>query len=214
MYLRIIVSIALVACWGLLPEAGTAQANASHTHIGHVLEAFTAAPNGAGLLATAEAEVVIALQHVQLALRDPTDIDAMKLHSRHVLNTMDPAEFTAGPGLGFGVKAAAAGIVRHIELAAGSDGASQNVKTHAAHVSAAAGSVAQRVTEIVELAGQVLTTSDYNRAFGMVERLWRLCRELTSGLDVAGDGSISIDEGGLQHVRQHMELMAQGEGLD
>jgi hypothetical protein len=116
--------------------------------------------------------------------------------------------------LGFGVKAAAAGIVRHIELAAGSDGASQNVKTHAAHVSAAAGSVAQRVTEMVELAEQVLTTSDYNRAFGMVERLRRLGRQLTSGLDVSGDGSISLDEGGLQHVRQHMELMAQGEGLD
>jgi hypothetical protein len=214
MYLRLMVSLTTAVSWGLLPDAGSAQANASHRHIGHVIEAFAAAPDGAGLLATAEAETAIALRHAQLALRDPTDIDAMKQHSRHVLNTMDPAEFTAGPGLGFGVKAAAAGIVQHIELAATSEGASPNVKTHAAHVSAAAGSVAQRVTEIVELAEQVLTTSDYNRAFGMVERLRRLCQQLTAGLDVSGDGSISLDEGGLQHARQHMELMAQGEGLD
>ncbi len=209
--------VMLAAVGGLLPEAAIAQeVNASHTHIRHVFEAFAPTPDGAGLLATAEAEAAIALQHARLAARDPTNIDPMKQHARHVLNAIDPAEFTSGPGLGFGVRAAAAGIARHIELAAGSDAASANVRTHAGHVAAAARGVSQRADRIVELAEQVLPMSDYNRAYNLVLQIRDLCEELTTGADVSGDGAISWadGEGGLEQVRQHMALMAEGEGLN
>ena len=213
---KLVFSVVLAAAGGLLPAAVIAQeANASHTHIRHVLEAFASTPDGEGLLATAEAEAAIALQHARLAARDPTNIDPMKQHARHVLNAIDPVEFARGPGLGFGVKAAAEGIVRHIELAAGSDAASANVGTHARHVAAAARDVAQRVDQIVELAGQILPMSDYNGAFDLVLRLRDLCEGLTTGTDVSGDRAISLGEGegGLEQIRQHMALMAEGEGL-
>jgi len=216
---RLVFSFALVAIGALLPKSVSAAviaqgANASHTHIGHVLEAFASTPDGQGLLATAEAEAEIALQHARLAGRDPTDIDAMKRHARHVLNAIDPVEFAGGPGLGFGVKTAGEEINRHIELAAGSDAASGNVRGHASHVAAAARSVTQRALHIVELAGQILPMSDYNRAFNLVLQLRDLCEELTTGADVSGDGAISLSEGGLEQVRQHMALMAEGEGLN
>lgn len=214
---RLVLSLALAAVGSLLPDAVIAQeANASHTHIRHVNEAFASAPDGEGLLPTSEAEAAIALQHARLAARDPTNIDPMKQHARHVLNAIDPAEFERGPGLGFGVKAAAEGIVRHIELAAGSDAASENVRTHAGHVAAAARAVSERASQIVDLAGQILPMSDYNRAYNVVLQLRDLCEELTAGTDVSGDGAISLaeGEGGLEQVRRHMTLMAEGEGLN
>ena len=212
---RLVLSFALAAVGGFLPDTVIAQeVNASHTHMRHVLEAFGPTPDGQGLLPTAEAEAAIALQHARLAARDPTNIDPMKQHARHVLNAIDPAEFERGPGLGFGVKAAAEGIIRHIELAAGSDVASGNVRTHAGHVAAAARSLTQRAEQIVEVAGQILPMSDYNRAYTLVLQLRDLCEELTTGVDISGDGAISLSEGGLEQVRRHMGLMAEGEGLN
>ena len=214
---RFAFSFTLAVAGTLLPAAIIAQeANASHTHIRHVLEAFAATPGGEGLLPTAEAEAAIALRHAGLAARDPTDIGPMKEHARHVLNAINPAESGSGPGLGFGVKAAAEGIIRHVELAAASDAASGNIRTHAGHVTAAARSVAQRADRIVELAGQIQPMSDYNRAYNLVLELRDLCEELTTGADISGDGAISFGEGegGLEQARQHMELMARGEGLN
>ena len=213
---RLVFLVALASFGGLLPAAVIAQeVNASHTHIRHVLEAFASTPDGQGLLSTAEAEAAIALQHARLAARDPTNIDPMKQHARHILNAIDPAEFAGGPGLGFGVKAAAEGIVRHIELAAGSDAASGNVRTHAGPVAAAARGVSERADQIVDLAGRILPMSDYNRAYTLVLQLRDLCEELTTGTDVSGDGAISLEEGegGLEQIRQHLALMAEGEGL-
>lgn len=214
---RLVFLIVLAGVGGLLPETVIAQeVNASHTHIRHVLEAFASTPDGEGLLPTAEAEAQIALQHARLAARDPTDIDAMKRHAGHVMNAIDPTEFEAGPGLGFGVKASAEGIVRHIELAAGSDAASENVRTHARHVAAAARAVAQRADQIVNLAGQILLMSDYNQAYDLVLKLRDPVEEVTTGADVSGDGAISLGEGegGLEQVGQHVALMAAGEGLN
>ncbi len=207
-----VVAIAVV---GPFQRAAAQQASAAHTHIGHVLEAFSQTPNGEGLLATAMSEAETAAEHASLAAGgDPTDIDPMIRHTRHVLHAIDPAEFPNGPGLGFGLRPAVQGIARHIELAAASEGASQNVRTHAEHVSTAANAVAERADRIVELARQVLAAGVYNEARPLVQQLRDLCAELLPGADASGDGTISLDEGGLSHVQRHMTLMAEGEGLN
>lgn len=214
MQLRSSFSAAFVMIGALIPQVLIAQeANASHAHIRHALEAFTSTPDGAGLLPTAESEAMIAQRHAGLAANDPTDIGPMQQHTRHVLNAIDPERFPEGPGGGFGVKAAADGIARHIELAAASEGASANVRTHAAHVVAAAQAVSQRADEIVALGEQILAAGDYLRASRLVGQMQALCEGLVTGVDSARDGTISLDEGGLQHVRQHLALMADAEGL-
>ena len=136
-HLVLVSALAFVglALWGATTAA---QGNAAHTHIGHVMDGFGDTPDGQGLLPTALAEAKIAAQHAALAAEEPNNLRAMKRHAAHVLNAVDPSEEDNGPGLGYGVKQAAAGIARHIELAAKSEGASQGVMTHSEHVATSA----------------------------------------------------------------------------
>jgi hypothetical protein len=196
----------LVLLWLTLAAVATASAqSAVATHVGHIMTGFSGAPNGAALLAVAEADAALAVQHAQMAGRDQTDTGPMVQHARHVMQILDPAAFANGPGSGFGVGPAARAIAQHVELAA--QGASQGVQTHAQHVAAAARAVDARATQMVELARTITRTSDYMRAYDMVRQLQALAAQLVPGADTSGDGQISFAEGGLQHVRAHMELL-------
>ena len=74
------------------------QANAAHTHIGHVMDGWGDTPDGQGLLPAAIAEATIAAQHAAFAAKDPSNLDAMKLHAAHVLQSVDPEQISNGPG--------------------------------------------------------------------------------------------------------------------
>jgi len=201
---------------GLLASPAVhAQGNPAHAHMGHVADGFRGTPEGHGLLPTAVAEAAVAAQHAGFAGRDPSNLDGMKLHMGHVLNAMDPSEVESGPGLGYGVKAAAAGVARHIELAAGSDGASDNIKTHAKHIATASGNVVTWVNEVIALARKVQEATEASAAAGMVEGLVELTNAIVAGTDANGDGRTGWQEGegGLAQVTQHMNLMKRGEGM-
>jgi hypothetical protein len=189
---------------GLVAGDVVAQAQ---THIGHIMEGFPRAPEGAGLLSVATAEAEVAAQHAQLAGSDRTNVDPMVRHARHVLHAVDPARFPNGPGAGFGVKAAADAIAQHIEMAAGAEGASAGVQQHAPHVATAARAVSARADEIAALVDQIVATSDYTQAYELVRQLQQLTTQLVAGADASGDGRIALDEGGLEHVATHMGLM-------
>lgn len=184
------------------------------THIGHVAESFQATPNQQGLLPTALAEAKIATQHAGLALKAPDNLDAIKLHAGHVINAIDPSVEAKGPGLGFGVKRAAAGVAQHIQLAAKSEGASANVKTHATHVAAAAGNVATRADAVVALAQKVRAAGTAAEAASLMSEVQTAVNELTAGVDANKDGRVNWDapEGGLQQAQQHVDLLRKGEG--
>jgi hypothetical protein len=183
-------------------------------HIGHVMTSFSNTPDQQGLLPTAMAEAQIAAQHAQLAGRSPGDLDAMKLHTAHVLHAVDPSVEANGPGKGYGVKRAATGVAQHIGLAAGTDGASQNIKTHATHVTASAEAVVERADAIGALGQKIRAAETAAAAAPMVAELNTLVAQLVSGVDANGDGTIGWQkgEGGLQHAQQHMELLVRGEG--
>ena len=211
---RAIVVVVLV--FGGLALAGplTAQANPAQTHMGHVLDGFSGTPDGQGLLPTAVAEAAVAVTHAGLAARDLSNLDAMKAHAGHVLNALDPSEAESGPGLGYGVKAAAAGVARHIELAAGSEGASQNVKTHATHVATAANNTVARADRMIELAKAIQGSDSAEAAAESVQELNTLAAALTAGIDADDDGQVGWQEGegGLDASTQHMTFMQRGEG--
>lgn len=178
-------------------------------HIGHVVNAFSDTPNGQGLLPTALAEARVATQHAGLAARNPSSLDGMKLHAGHVINALDPSVVATGPGLGYGVKKAAAGVATHIELAAKAEGAPQNVVTHSVHIAAAARNTVQRADQIVALAKQVQAATSAQDAASLISQIVSLCEQLTAGADSNGDGRITWEagEGGLQQVQQHINLM-------
>lgn len=212
--LLLTVSAALATA-GLSPLPMLAQDfPAAHAHILHVREAFSGTPDGEGLLAVAVADAETTVQHARLSAGgDPTDIDPMIRHARHVLHAVDPTQFPNGPGSGFGLKAAADAIVRHIEMAAAAPDASDNVRTHAAHVAAAARATAERAERMAAKVGEIVGAGVYNRAYPLTGELAELAEALAGGEDLSGDGTVSLDEGGLNQVEQHLNLMADGEGL-
>jgi hypothetical protein len=189
------------------------QANPAHTHIGHVLDAFTGTPNGQGLLPTAVAEAKIVAQHAALAAGDLANLEAMKRHAGHILHAVDPAESASGPGLGYGLKKAAANAATHVGLAARSEGASQNMTAHSAHVTASLQNTVQRTDQILALAKRIQAAGSAAEAATLVTTLNAIAAQLVAGVDLNGDGRIGWHEGegGLQQAEQHMNLLKQGE---
>lgn len=198
------------------PELHAQEPNPAHTHIEHVRSGFPATPDGSGLLTAALADAEVAARHARLAADDPTYLEGMRLHARHVLHAVDPSRIEEGPGSGFGVKRAAEEVARHIELAAAAEGASDPVVVHAEHVAAAARAVAARADEVAEAVTEIEEAYDYTEAGSAVGRLEELVGQLVEGADLTGDGSVGWGEGegGLQHVEQHVGLLAAGAGLD
>ncbi|HSL69819.1 MAG TPA: DUF4168 domain-containing protein [Longimicrobiales bacterium] len=182
-------------------------------HLAHLTTAFNGTPNGQGLLPTALAEARVAAQHAALAARDNTNLDAMKLHAAHVLHAIDPAAESKGPAAGYGVKKAVSAVVTHIELAAMTEGASANVKTHAVHIATSARNTLERAERIAALANQIRQATTAAEAAALVSQLTSLAEQLIAGADGNGDGRIGWQEGegGLQHVEQHINLLAQAE---
>ena len=212
---RLAVSFAVVALAFGFSSVAAAQSTAGHVHIGHVMDGFGNTPEGQGLLPTAIAEAEIAAQHAALAAGSTDNLEGMKRHAGHVLHAVDPGEADSGPGLGYGVKPAAAGVARHIELAAGTDGASGNITTHATHVATSANNTVQRADELIALAKQIQAATAVADAAAVAERLDALAAQLVAGHDADGDGRIGWQEGegGLQQAEQHANLMKKGEGL-
>ena len=172
----IVFALALAGLFYWGPESAE-QGNAAHTHIGHVADGWRDTPQGQGLLPTAIAEAKIEAQHAALAAKDPSNLDAIKRHTGHVLNTVDPEEMANGPGLGYGVKKGASGAATHIELAAKSDGASGGVTTHANHIATSAGNTVQRADDIVMLAKKIQMAESASVASSLVSQLNTLAEQ-------------------------------------
>jgi hypothetical protein len=196
-----------------LPVA--AEAQEAHAHIGHVMSGWADTPDGQGLLPVAKAEAEIARQHAAKALREPDNLDSIRLHTGDVLHAVEPSKIGGGPGLGYGLAKAAAGVAAHIGYAAGAGDASDNVKLHAEHVASSAGNVVVWSGEIVSLADQIMTTDDPEQASAMAGRVQTLVDCIIDGCDADADGTVSWGpgEGGLAQAEQHMGYMMQGEGL-
>lgn len=191
----------------LFPAAAAGQQ--ANPHVGHVADGFRDTPEGKGLLPTAIAEAEIAAQHAALAVRDLTNLDAMRRHAGHVLHAVDPAQVPMGPGLGYGLKKAADGVVAHIELAAKVDGAPQPLLTHSAHIASSARNTSARADEVAALAVKVLAATTAAEAAPLLEELNAKASLLLPGLDANSDGRIGWQEGegGLETAQTHLGLM-------
>jgi hypothetical protein len=182
-------------------------------HLGHVVNSFSTTPNMGGLLTTALGEARVALQHAQLASRQPTNLEYMKTHSLHVLNALDPSLEKTGPGLGYGLRRAAEGVAEHITLAAAAENATPAHKLHAGHVAIGAKNTVTRVDAMIALARQVSGATDAAAAAQLVAQLAGLAEQLIAGADANADGRITVDvnEAGLQLADDHVKLMLGGQ---
>lgn len=184
-------------------------------HIGHVINSMGDTPNKESLIAIANAEARVAVQHANLGARQPMNLDYMKTHAGHVLNALDPKLAPMGPGAGYGLKRAAEGIQTHINLAAKATGASQNVIVHANHIATSAKNTELRADSAIVLCQKIQASTSAADAASLMNQLVSLTARFTPGFDANGDGRIGWQEGegGLQQAEEHVKLMLAGEGL-
>lgn len=211
--LRLLAGIAFIAA--AASPAVHAQSNPAHAHIGHAADGFRGTPDGMGLLPTAAAEIETAVSHAGYAAGDPNNLGSIQRHMPHVIHALDPSVVENGPGAGYGVKAAASGAARHIELAAAAEGASDNVKTHATHVATAASNAVTWTDEAVALAQEIQDASDAETATELLHELIQTLEAIQNGTDANGDGRTGWQEGegGLAQAQQHLNLLKRGEGM-
>ncbi len=200
----------------IFAEQAAAAGGKSHAHMGHITLGWKDTPDGKGLLPTAIAEANIAAQHAGFAAKKPNDFAWMHMHAHHVLHAIDASLEAKGPGLGYGVIKAASGTDAHVNFAAKSNDASDNVRAHAVHVSASAKNTLVRAKQIIALAQRVVAAGSAAAASPLIKQIATLTNELILGSDANSDGKITWKkgEGGLNAVSKHMGLMAKGEGMN
>lgn len=215
-----------------LPAAAQAPANAAHGHIGHVMTSWKDTPGAKGFLPTAIADAQVAMEQIERADLEGR-INDFWLYGGYVLNALDPGAETDAllktayarlptnyikidvPGTGYGIKRAVAGALQHVQLAATSEGASDNVKTHAAHVSASLENVVKWTDEAIATARKLLEAKDVGGGQVLVDELTYQIGQIAIGTDANNDGQTGwqAGEGGLRQANTHMRLMMKGEGL-
>ena len=212
--------------------AAQAPASPAHTHIGHIMTSWTDTPDMKGFLPTAIADAQVAMEQVERADLEGR-INDFWLYGGYVLNALDPGAETDAllktayarlpttyvkievPGSGYGIKRAVAGALQHVQLAAKSDGASDNVKTHATHVAASLENVAKWTDEAIATTRKLLQAKDVGGGQVLVDELTAQIGQIAIGTDANGDGQTGwqTGEGGLRQANTHMRLMMKGEGL-
>ena len=184
-----------------------------------------------GFLPTAIADAQIAMEQVERADLEGR-INDFWLYGGYVLNALDPGPETDAllktayarlpttyvkievPGSGYGVKRAVADALQHVQLAAKSDGASDNVKTHAAHVTASLENVAKWTDEAIATARKLLEAKDVGGGQMLVDELTAQIGQIAIGVDANGDGQTGwqTGEGGLQAGEHPHEVDDEGRG--
>ncbi len=177
-------------------------------HLGHVATAWNDTPDGVGLLAAAQAEAEVAAQHAALAA-EAGDAAAARRHIGHVVHALDPSTADGGPGKGYGLIKAAEGAAQHIGMAGTSEGATEGMATHSAHVKASVENVAMWGKMILEQAEMMGDASD-EVVIKTAQEIHRMTMAILEGTDADGDGRVSWGEGegGLEQASMHLGLMS------
>lgn len=190
------------------------QIQRAHAFVSMVADVHRDAPDDGGLLPTAVAEAQTAAQYAKAAAK-ATDLAAIKLNTGYVLNAIDPRQMAEGPGLGFGVKRAAAESATAIETAAKTEGATPNIVTHAQHIATSAKNTVARCDKIAAVAKQILASTSVPEATKLAAQLSTIADQLIPGADANGDGQIGWqeNEGGLKQAQDHLALLKKAENL-
>jgi hypothetical protein len=230
--LGLAILAALASGSGVTAARQAAAANSAHVHIRHVMTSWKDTPEMKGFLPTALADTQVALEQVERADLEGR-INDFILYGGYVLNALDPGDETQAllktayarlptnyvkievPGSGYGIKRAVAGALQHVQLAAKSEDASENVKTHAAHVIASLENVSKWTDDAIATTRKLLAAKSVGDGQALVDELTYLTEQIAKGLDANNDGQIGwqTGEGGLAQAQTHMRLMMKGEGM-
>ncbi|RPI57797.1 MAG: hypothetical protein EHM55_00475 [Acidobacteria bacterium] len=231
-YTQLSVAVLFAMSAGASIVSAQGSPNPAHAHIGHVMTSWKDTPDAKGFLPTAIADAQVAMEQIERADLEGR-INDFVLYGGYVLNALDPGAETDAllktayarlptnyvkievPGTGYGIKRGVAGALQHVQLASRSEGASENVKTHAAHATASLENVAKWTGEAIATARKLIAAKDVGGGQILVDELTAQIGQIAIGTDANGDGQTGwqTGEGGLRQANTHMRLMMKGEGL-
>ena len=190
----------------------------AHAHILQVVNPGAEAVEELGFLTQAVGEAGTAAEYASFAAggqERPGDLRAMKTHAGNILHALDPTRMDSGPGLGFGLFEASRNTIEHLEMAAATTDATDNVRTHARHVVSCVRNTIERARRMLEIVERILATESAEEADRLSDELNTLGFQLRNGMDANGDGRVTWDEGegGLYVAQDHMQLLTRGEGI-
>lgn len=202
---------------GLLATLAGAQDTADQ-HILRVVNPEAASVAELGFLRQAVGEAGTAAEYASFAAggqQRPGDLRAMKTHAGNVLHALDPTRRENGPGLGFGLFEASRNTIEHIRMAADAPDASDNLRTHAAHVVSCVRNTLERAHRMLEITEGILATESAEEADQLSDELNTLGFQLRNGVDANGDGLVTWHEGegGLYVAQEHMQMLMRREGI-
>jgi hypothetical protein len=189
------------------------SANMAMSHLEHVYKSWATTPDKKGFITVALEEASIARIHTDLALNSNDSLDSIKLHSQHITHALGGKG--KGPGLGYGVSAAAKGVSKHVMLAAQSPGSSDAIQTHALHVSTSAKNVTTWSKSALKLTKKIEKTDDLQEARAYLNEVDGLIKAIVNGTDENNDGAVSWEkgEGGLEQAVIHINIIKAAEGI-
>ena len=177
-------------------------------HLGHILTSWGDTPGQVGLIAVLEEELAIAIAHAGYAVTDLENLENIQLHTDHVRHAVDPASVRSGqgPGLGYGLRRAAEGVLDHLGYAAAAADASDSLKLHAEHVTASGNNVLFWAGKILDKAGQITGGASPVASAFFAEEIVEHLQWIAHGRDANEDGAIGWEEGegGLAQMKAHL----------
>jgi hypothetical protein len=208
---RPLVFIILVAAFGLSAAGCVTEIppTIAHTHIGHAVTGWHDTPDKGGLLITAEGEAAIGYDHAGFAQEATAAPDQLREHVRHVLHAYAPERTTPGPGLGYGVCNALDGALSHLEFAANSDDATDNVRNSVKEIRANSKILREKCALVPVLAEEIRATDSEVDALILTEELRKITDEVKNGIDVNGNGVVGDNaaEYGIATIHRNLDRM-------
>lgn len=170
----------------------------SHAHIGHSLTAWHDTPENEPLLIVAEKELATALVEIEAAAAAAQNTEKLQ-RLRNVVHALNPDREPSGSGLGYGAIRAAEGTLDHLQFAASSADASDNLVRSVAAMSLAG----ERLLVHLRAAERSAALALEGSASAVPSRVEDVRRQLA----LAALGDNPSEPGGLDGIRAEMEAM-------
>lgn len=184
----------------------------SHAHMGHSLTAWHDTPDNEALLIVAEKELSIAIAEVTSLMRTSNAPDKRRLF-RNAVNALNPDIEPTGPGLGYGAIRALQGTVDHLEYAAQSPDASDNLLTSVSQLAEQGEAISLHLTQALGLA--VAGTREADEKLELLGvALYEQLRLATAGQMAGGNrgltndpSTVAVEEIGIRGLHVAMQAM-------
>lgn len=183
-------------------------------HIGHLRTKWADTPNQVGLVTIAREEAAIARTHAHLAKQKSENTDWVKMHAVHVKHALMP-NGEKGPGKGYGLIKAIAGVQKHSLLALEQDDRSEALNFYGEQIVASTESINLRLEQMHRLVTEILAAPRDENLSAQAETLAQLADQVLMGEDLNQDGEIGWDnnEAGLNQTLRYLNDLSQKEAL-